>query len=60
MTYINTLFAAASILALAGCSLQQPYQRPPAGAPAGGRRYGSCSEQPARATMLAAAKMVFR
>ena len=33
MTYIKTLFAAASILALAGCSLQQPYQRPPAGAP---------------------------
>ena len=33
MTYLKTIFAAASIVALAGCSLQEPYLRPPAGAP---------------------------
>lgn len=30
MTYLKTVFAAASALALAGCALQEPYQRPDA------------------------------
>lgn len=38
MTYLKTVLAAASALALAGCALQEPYQRPdaaPAAYPAG-------------------------